>query len=72
MSMNGNNNIFLRWDPAFAPAAPVGYLGDPTVDHRITGSPFNTNIFKIDGPNIGGNGVNTIQTNLFAVSGKIF
>lgn len=71
-SMNGSLNVFLRWDPAFAPAAPAGYLGDPTVTHRITGSPLNTNIFKIDGPNIGGTGINTIQTNLFTLSGKIF
>lgn len=72
MSMNGGNNVFLRWDPAFAPAAPAGYLGDPTVEHRVTGSPFGTNIFKVDGPNVGGAGVNTIQTVLFTVSGKIF
>jgi hypothetical protein len=72
MSMNGGNNVFLRWDPAFAPAAPVGYIGNPAVLHRVTGSPLNTNIFKVDGPNVGGPGVNSIQTNLFAVSGKLF
>lgn len=72
MSMEGSLNVFLRWDPAFAPAAPAGYLGDPTVAHRVTGSPFNTNIFKVDGPNVGGPGVNSIQTNLFTLSGKIF
>ena len=72
MSMNGANNVFLRWDPAVLPAAPAGYLGDPNVLHRVTGSPFNTNIFKIDGPSIGGSGINTIQTNLFSVSGKLF
>lgn len=72
MSMNGANNVFLRWDPAVLPAAPAGYLGDPTVPHRVTGSPLNTNIFKIDGANIGGAGINTIQTNLFSVSGKLF
>lgn len=72
MSMNGGNNVFLRWDPAFLPAAPAGYLGDPNVAHRVTGSPLNTNIFKVDGPNVGGPGVNSIQTLLFNVSGKIF
>jgi hypothetical protein len=72
MSMNGANNVFLRWDPAFLPAAPAGYLGDPTVEHRVTGSPFNTNFFRIVGPNVGGAGVNTIQNNLFTVSGKLF
>ncbi len=41
---------FLRWDPAIAPAAPAGYVGDPTVDHQVTGSPYGTNIFRIEGP----------------------
>ena len=72
MSMNGGNNVFLRWDPAFLPAAPAGYLGNPSVLHRVTGSPLNTNIFKVDGPSVGGPGINSIQTNLFAVSGKLF
>ncbi len=37
---------FLKWPTG----APVGYLGDPAVDHVVTGSPFNTNIFRIEGP----------------------
>jgi hypothetical protein len=41
---------FLKWDPTVAPAAPVGYLGDPTVTHTVTGSPYNTNVFRIEGP----------------------
>ena len=41
---------FLKWDPTIAPAAPAGHLGDPTVDHQVTGSPYGTNIFRIEGP----------------------
>jgi hypothetical protein len=41
---------FLRWDPAVAPAAPAGYLGDVTQDHRVVGSPYGTNFFRIEGP----------------------
>ena len=41
---------FLKWDPAIGPAAPAGHLGDPTVDHQVTGSPYGTNIFRIEGP----------------------
>ena len=26
-----------KWDPAIAPAAPDGYIGDPNIDHQITG-----------------------------------
>jgi hypothetical protein len=41
---------FVMWDPAVAPAAPVGYLGDPGVTHAITGSPYKTNFFRMEGP----------------------
>ena len=37
----------------------------------MIGSPFNTNFFRIAGPNVGGAGINTIQTTLFSVQGKI-
>ena len=66
-----NAGPFLRWD-ATAPAPPTGFIGDPAVDHPVTGSPFGTNIMRIDGPNVGGPGVNTVQTNLFSITGKAF
>jgi hypothetical protein len=66
-----NVGPFLKWD-ATAPAPPAGYIGDANVTHAITGSPFNTNILRIDGPNVGGPGINTIQTNQFTVTGKIY
>src|SRR5262249_50080288 len=66
-----NAGPFLRWD-ATGPAPPAGFLGDPAILHTITGSPFGNNFFRIDGPNVGGLGVNTIQTNLFSLTGKIF
>ena len=64
-------------------SAPAGYLGDPNVDPtEITGSPFGTNFLRIEGPGIGapgdpnlcgpeGSETSCIQTNLFAVQGKI-
>jgi hypothetical protein len=66
-----NVGPFLRWDST-APAAPAGFLGDPNVNHPITGSPFGTNFVRIEGPNVGGTNINSLQTNLFAVTGKIF
>jgi hypothetical protein len=66
-----NVGPFLRWD-ATAPAAPAGFLGDPAVDHPIIGSPFGTNFMRLDGPNVGGSNVNTVQTNVFSVTGKAF
>jgi len=68
---SSNVGPFLKWD-ATAPAPPAGYIGNANVDHTITGSPFNTNFLRIVGPNVGGPGVNTIQTNLFTITGKIF
>ena len=66
-----NVGPFLKWDTT-PPAPPAGYIGDANVTHAVTGSPFNTNFLRIDGPNVGGPGINTIQTNQFTVTGKIF
>lgn len=63
---------FLTWDPAVAPAPPAGYIGDPNLPHRVTGSPFATNFFRVEGPDIGGPGINVVQTDLFIVQGKVF
>ena len=67
---------FLTWDtytgvPGSAGAPPAGYVGDNATPHKITGSPTGTNFFKVDGPNIGGPGVNTSSTDLFTVLGKV-
>jgi hypothetical protein len=71
-SLDGRISRFLKWDPAVAPAAPAGYLGNPAVLHTITGSPLNTNLFKVTGPNVGGPGINLIQTTQFTLAGKLF
>jgi hypothetical protein len=71
-ALNGRAGVFLRWDPAVGPAAPVGYLGDPTVAHRVVGSPLGTNLFRVEGTNVGGQGINRIETDLFQIEGKLF
>src|SRR2546422_4233086 len=44
-----------------------------TLFRSIIGSPFHTNIFRIQGPNVGGPGVNVVETNEFVnVIGKIY
>jgi hypothetical protein len=65
-------NPFLRWDTGLI-KGPDGasYLGDGVTEHAITGSDLGTNFFRIDGPDIGGPGVNTIQTNLFTLQGRV-
>ncbi|HEX8920513.1 MAG TPA: choice-of-anchor D domain-containing protein [Pyrinomonadaceae bacterium] len=70
-ALNGKFSTYLRWDPAVAPAAPTGYIGNPNVLHTVTGSPNNTNFFRVVGPNVGGPGINSIETNLFSVQGKL-
>ncbi len=62
---------FLKWDPAFTPLAPAGFIGNPNVTHRIIGSPTGNNLFKVEGTGVGGGNVFTIQTNLFELAGKI-
>jgi hypothetical protein len=70
--LGGDVGAILRWDPAVAPAAPAGYLGDPRVAHPLVGSPCGVNSFRIVGPNIGGAGVGNAQTTAFRVAGKAF
>jgi hypothetical protein len=45
---------FLKWDPSVAPAAPVGYIGDPGTLHKVTGSPYGTNFIKVETKNADG------------------
>ncbi|SOC43267.1 PKD domain-containing protein [Ureibacillus acetophenoni] len=78
MALDSKVFPFVTWDPSIEPLAPEGYIGDPTIEHEITGSPVE-NIFRIQGPGIGIGSpfaspldpINTIETNLFNVSGKI-
>ena len=53
--------------------APPGYLGDPTVERAVTGSPTGNNFFRIEGPSAGGrgSGIDRVQTSRFAVMGKL-
>lgn len=43
-----------------------GFIGDPNLEEEVTGSPFNTNFIRIQGP-----GGIDLSTNLFAVTGKL-
>ena len=67
--LNSEVGPFLTWDPAIAPAAPAGYVGDPNIEHEVVGGHCGINYFRIEGPV--GSGV-ALQTNLFSVQGKIY
>ena len=76
-ALASNIGPFLFWDTGLPVTGAVGtfYVGDPRLDHRILGSPFGTNFFRVDGPpgsNLGGPGIDFVQTDLFTVSGKVF
>lgn len=63
-ALGGRIGPFLR---AVNPAPPAGFIGNINILQTVTGSPFGTNFFRVRGP-----GGIDVQTDLFAVSGKIF
>ncbi|MBI2877289.1 MAG: hypothetical protein HYY20_10440 [Candidatus Tectomicrobia bacterium] len=70
----GKIGPFLTWDTG----RPSGFIGDPSIPHRVTGSPCGTNFFKVTAVDFSGKpidltgiGQNWMQTNLFTVMGKI-
>jgi hypothetical protein len=83
LAMTSRFGPFLKWDPAVAPAAPAGYVGDNATDHKIIGSPLDTNYVRVEGPNVNptptvdqcpavdGPLADCIQTDLFTVQGKL-
>jgi fibronectin type 3 domain-containing protein len=70
-ALAGGVGAFLSWDPAVAPAAPAGYIGSFGTPHKVIGSPLGQNFFRVAGPNIGGPGVNVVQTDLLDLAGKL-
>lgn len=72
-----------QFKPPFGQGTPDGipdYIGtinyvNPATggpEHAVKGSPCGTNVFRIDGPDIGGPGVDFIETDLFTVTGKVY
>lgn len=60
--LKGDIGPFLQWDSG----APDGYLGNPDVEHTVTGSPLGTNFFEVttaDGA--------TARNDQFSVMGKL-
>lgn len=54
----GNFGTFLQGTAPLANPDPLGapFIGNPCGDSTVTGSPFGTNVFRIEGPNIGAPG----------------
>lgn len=77
-ALNGPIGPFLRWDtdyPVTFPEFPgMQFVGDPAVDHTVTGSPFGTNFFRVLADTNGDGTFETLVafTDLFSVMGRIF
>lgn len=81
-ALEGDIGPFLRQvtpAPVIPPGTPapfnVGWIGDGVTVATIGGSPFGYNKVRLEGPagsNIGGAGVDFVETNLFVVSGHRF
>lgn len=63
---------FLRSAAGDVVVGDETFIGDPNVPGPVIGSPFGTNFFRIEGPNIGGPVINFVQVNDFALLGKVF
>jgi hypothetical protein len=66
--LGGRVGPFLKWD-ATAPIAPVGYTGDPAIDHTVVGSPYGTNFVKVE-KKVGATWTPVAQKNVFSVQGR--
>ncbi|VXB16224.1 PKD domain-containing protein [Nocardioides sp. AX2bis] len=61
---------FLVWDPAVAPAAPAGYVGDPGVPHSVVGSPYGTNFVSVERRDDTGGWTELARTDQLSVQGR--
>ncbi|QCI12632.1 hypothetical protein E6B08_15195 [Pseudomonas putida] len=65
-ALKGDVGPFLRSVNGPYIEAGQRFIGDPNLNEQVTGSPFNTNFVRIEGPN----GLD-LRTDLFAISGKL-
>ncbi|MFJ2985371.1 MULTISPECIES: hypothetical protein [unclassified Pseudomonas] len=65
-ALKGDVGPFLRSVNGPYTEGSERFIGDPNLDERVTGSPFNTNYVRIEGP-----GGIDLRTELFSISGKL-
>jgi hypothetical protein len=63
---------FLRATNRALGVDPAVWIGDGVTIGPVTGGFNGVNVFRIDGPGIGGPGVNFVETDQFMVSGHIY
>lgn len=66
-ALGGSIGPFLTWDSDLPVTDGLGneYVGNPALPHTITGSPFGTNLFRVQGPGL------NMQTDLFSIMGLV-
>jgi hypothetical protein len=67
----GNAVLKRQVDPNDLNSPVIQYVGDPAIEHIVTGSPTGNNVFRVE-RQVGGNWELVGETDLFAVSGKIY
>lgn len=67
LPLTGAVGPFFAWDTG----APAGFLGSFGTPHTLQSAGLVPNVFRIEGPNAGGAGVNMIQTDQFQLSAKV-
>jgi Bacterial Ig domain len=77
-ALKGQISTFLRAASVAGgdPLSPVTisgdtFIADPAALTAVTGSPFGTNFFRVEGPNIGGPGIDRVETDQFTLMGKV-
>ena len=65
-ALKGDVGPFLRSVNGPYTGGSERFIGDPNLEERVTGSPFNTNFVRIEGP-----GGIDLRTELFSISGKL-
>ena len=65
-ALKGDVGPFLRSVNGPYTEGSERFIGDPNLEERVTGSPFNTNFVRIEGP-----GGIDLRTELFSISGKL-
>ncbi|MDP2045423.1 MAG: hypothetical protein Q8L00_04335, partial [Deltaproteobacteria bacterium] len=63
---------FLRATTMAGGVDPAQWIGDGVTATTVTGGVNDFNLFRIEGPDIGGLGVNSVETDQFTVSGHIY
>jgi Abnormal spindle-like microcephaly-assoc'd, ASPM-SPD-2-Hydin len=69
-ALAGPVSTFVRQDPRQT-APPAGFIGDSLTPSPIVGSPTGNDFLRIEGPNVGGLGVNSLTETNFIVTGQV-